>query len=344
MTNTRPSSTATSSTTKSRPSPRNAQVNQPATHTLSSSSEDSTTHSNASSTASLSSGPTTSLHDDADLEKIKKALVHDKSFLGHPDLFEHVEWVGYGRKWILASKASEREEIAREPAVVQWVGEISPHNFWLYPCAGWNGEHGPNGDWDKSSPFETAKARANIRCPSQAVFAIDWKACMQNLMELMDAAKRPNSRTALNLIQDNEVKVRHSVFEMVCFRHGYDFFKMFKSPFFDCRYKRRLLWIPTLINTRSHREVIVVRISVLLNVGLYINARLRLRSGTGVLNRQLALQVSKSKGGTRSNKRSKSLRCQPASRDNYKRKTSSTNRIRAETRRSYGTHPNHSQL
>ena len=172
--------------------------------------------SDTSTISTSSSESTISKNKDAELDKIREYLANDTSYLGHRSLLENVEWINYGRKWILAPKVVEGEEGSLQPAVLKWVGEVSPHNFWLYPCAGWNGERGPNGDWEKSSPFTAAKARANISRPNHPAFANDWKACIQNLSDLLDVAKKPNTATALSVIQGNEVRVRHSIFEEVC--------------------------------------------------------------------------------------------------------------------------------
>jgi hypothetical protein len=153
-------------------------------------------------------------HVDSDLKKVNEGLHKEELFLGNPDLLENVEWVEFGRQRVLVSKKNVTDDGDPETAVLQWVGEISPHNFWLYPCAGWNGERGPRGEWEKASPFENAKARANIRAPSQPFFATDWALCLRNLENVMNSAKKPNARTALSVIQDDEVKVRHSIFQV----------------------------------------------------------------------------------------------------------------------------------
>ena len=153
--------------------------------------------------------------DDTDLETIKETLHNSTTYLGNPNLLKHVEWVDAGRMKQLALK-TDNTGGKYEPAILEWVGEISPTNFWLYACAGWNGDKGPNDDWRKSSLFETAKARANIRSANHTLFATDWKPCMKNIDVLTAAAKsfNTNSRTALNIIQGDEVKIRHSIFEV----------------------------------------------------------------------------------------------------------------------------------
>jgi hypothetical protein len=113
------------------------------------------------------------------------------------------------------------ENAVRDPAIIEWVGEINPNNFWLYPCGGWNGERGPNDDWEKASPFELAKARAVIRRPSHELFSDDWKKCIANINRLMSMAKHPQSKIALSILQDSDVKVRHSIFEV---RYSFFFF------------------------------------------------------------------------------------------------------------------------
>jgi hypothetical protein len=125
-----------------------------------------------------------------------------------------VEWIADGRKHKLVLKSRDADGGIREPAVLQWVGEISPNNFWLYACGGWNGERGSEGKWAKPSPFETAKARGLVRCPANDLFAADWETCIDNINRLIELGKKPNSRTALNVVQDDEIKIRHSIFEV----------------------------------------------------------------------------------------------------------------------------------
>lgn len=52
---------------------------------------------------------------------------------------------------------------------------INPHNFWLYPGAGWNSEKGPRNDWVHPRPFERAKAKAWIRNHQHPNPSRDWK-------------------------------------------------------------------------------------------------------------------------------------------------------------------------
>jgi hypothetical protein len=151
---------------------------------------------------------------DTDLREIKNYLCQSKTFLANQNLADNVEWVEFGRQRKLVMKNAKDADAIRDPAIIEWVGEISPNNFWLYPCAGWNGERGPNSDWEKRSPFELAKARAVVRRPSHALFTDDWKKCIANINRLMAMAKHPNSKTALSILQDADIKIRHSIFEL----------------------------------------------------------------------------------------------------------------------------------
>jgi hypothetical protein len=152
--------------------------------------------------------------DDSDLERVNVSLRLSDLFLGNPKILENVKWVPDGRHHKLVLKARDGDDNFRKPAVLEWVGEISPSNFWLYACARWNGERGPMGLWEKPSPFETAKARARVQCPTYIQFVADWQACVNNLNSLMKLHMKLNSRIALSILQDNEVKIRHGIFEV----------------------------------------------------------------------------------------------------------------------------------
>jgi len=110
--------------------------------------------------------------DDTDLEMIKETLHNSITYLNNPNLLKHVEWVDAGCMKQLTLK-TDNTGGKYKPAILEWVGEISPINFWLYTCASWNRDKGPNNDWQKLSPFETAKARANIQSANHMLFALD---------------------------------------------------------------------------------------------------------------------------------------------------------------------------
>jgi|ERR1700722_8592056 len=155
----------------------------------------------------------TPIHDDSDLQHINQALKSSRLFLGNPNLLEHVEWADLGRQKILVINKSDGEG-ELEPAVLEWVGDISAHNFWLYACGGWNGERGPQDKWSKVSPFEKTKARGYLRQSSHAIFAKDWNACIQNVNKLIPAAKKVKGDTSLHIIQGEEIRIRHAIFEV----------------------------------------------------------------------------------------------------------------------------------
>jgi hypothetical protein len=163
--------------------------------------------------------------DDTILQQIHSDLQNSDYFLGSMDLSQHVEWVNSGRQQVLVQKR-ENPGDRYEPAILEFIAEVSPNNFWLYACAGWNGERGPNDNWEKASPFEKAKARAFLRRPSQGVVASDWKPCLANLHKLMMLAKKKVANTELSLVQDEEVKIRHAIFE-VCHFFVYIFIIIF---------------------------------------------------------------------------------------------------------------------
>ena len=163
-----------------------------------------------------SSIPTTDPADNNDvpeLADIRDNLTRNPFFLGNPDISSHVTWVDEGRQLKLVSVDSAQDDI-KKSALLQWVGEISPNNFWLYACAGWNGSRGPNDSWEKVSPFEKAKARATVRQPSLDLFAADWSSCLENLNRLMSTTKKFDNKTNYSLLDDEGIKIRHSIFEV----------------------------------------------------------------------------------------------------------------------------------
>lgn len=151
--------------------------------------------------------------DDTDLAEIHNGLHGNPYFLGNSQILDHVQWISSGREQKLVVRRSD-ENKRYESAVLEWVGEISASNFWLYACAGWNGERGPNDDWKNLSPFEKAKARAHVRSPDHPLFANDWEDCITNLVKITDAAKKSNAKTLNSVLQHGEVKIRHSIFEV----------------------------------------------------------------------------------------------------------------------------------
>jgi hypothetical protein len=149
-----------------------------------------------------------------DLRSMQSTLHRSKLFLGNPNLLGEVEWVESGRQRILVLKNTE-EDALREFAVLEWVGEISPINFWLYPCAGWSGERGPHGDWEKGTPFEKAKARASIMSPPFDPFNGDWGACIDNIQKLMNSLINVGgAKIGTSILQQGEIRIRHAVFEV----------------------------------------------------------------------------------------------------------------------------------
>ena len=151
--------------------------------------------------------------DEQDLAVINTALQTSTFYLGNPDLLRYVKWVETGRQQVLIANNDEDNQ---EPAVLEWIGEISPSNFWLYACAGWNGELGPNNNWSKASPFEKAKAKAQVRIPSQPAFAQDWQTCIANINALMTTVvtSSQDERNAYSLLHGDSIKIRHAIFEV----------------------------------------------------------------------------------------------------------------------------------
>ena len=153
---------------------------------------------------------------DQDLEDIVNALRQSNFHLGNPNLLQHVCWDPSRRSQLLVESGANNPHGDPVPAILEWVGKISPNNFWLYPCAGWNGELGPNNNWAKVSPFEKAKAKALIHVPNHAILAQDWNMCIGNLNRLMAAltAASQDPNNVLSLVHDNEVRVRHAIFQV----------------------------------------------------------------------------------------------------------------------------------
>lgn len=156
--------------------------------------------------------------DDNDLEEINSALHTNNLYLGNPELLQHVKWVESGRQRQLVLKDDDGE---CEPAILEWIGDISPWNFWLYACGGWNGELGPNNNWSKATPFEKAKARAHIRAPSHPTLAADWDKNIMNLKALMTTVldSSQNKTTSHSLLDGDEIKMRHAIFEVSTQNH-----------------------------------------------------------------------------------------------------------------------------
>jgi hypothetical protein len=151
--------------------------------------------------------------DDSDLENILTELHKGDFFLGNRSLKDHVKWVESGRQHKLVVKQVNGDD-SYEPTVLEWVGEISLMNFWLYPCAGWNGPKGPHNNWTNETPFEKAKACAMIRCTTNKLLAKDWKLCLDNVTHIMNTAKKNDGKITHSLIESGEIKIRHSIFEV----------------------------------------------------------------------------------------------------------------------------------
>jgi len=98
---------------------------------------------------------------DEDLRRLKTSLSRSQVYLGNSNLPKVVEWVDEGRRRILVLKRTNKNS-KFDPAIVEWVREVSPQNFWLYPCGGWNGERGPSGSWKTPTPFYKANACGTI--------------------------------------------------------------------------------------------------------------------------------------------------------------------------------------
>ena len=100
--------------------------------------------------------------------------------------------------------------------MLEWIGEISPWNSWLYACTGWNGDLGPNNSWTKASPFEKAKARAEVHIPSSPVLAQDWQKSIMNVKALMMMAvnSSQDELTAHSLLHEDAIKIQHAIFEV----------------------------------------------------------------------------------------------------------------------------------
>jgi hypothetical protein len=143
--------------------------------------------------------------------------IESKEFhLGNANLLDHVKWVKSGRQHFLVPKKPDVK--VHDRAVIEWIGEISDKSFWLYPCGGWAGEKGPHGTWDRSSPFEKAKARGHTRCPEHPKLASPWTRYIDNLNKLMRLITSSSDDHNINysITDDDEIIIRHSLFEVRC--------------------------------------------------------------------------------------------------------------------------------
>jgi hypothetical protein len=139
--------------------------------------------------------------------------------LANNEILSQLDWVQSGRSStsMLVINHRDDEDELYKPAILEFVGEISPASFWLYACGGWNGDRGPTGSWLKPCPFEKARSRAHIRCSSFPFYARFWSPTIDNLKKIVQlAVARVNSSREktidYNLVYGNEIRIRHSVF------------------------------------------------------------------------------------------------------------------------------------
>jgi hypothetical protein len=152
-------------------------------------------------------------HDLSVLRKLNATLRENPLFLGNPHIEQHVQWVSVNNHRILVEIA-EREDAKYKMAILECVGEISPLNFRLYPCAGWNGESEPSDAWFWSSPFKCAKARAHVRRPCQPLFKDVWSSCLENIDKLEKSVKGIDEKTDVSILQGDEIKIWHKIFDV----------------------------------------------------------------------------------------------------------------------------------
>jgi hypothetical protein len=78
----------------------------------------------------------------------------------------------------------------------------------------WNGKRAPSNAWVRTTPFEKAEARGRVRRPPQRFFAEVWRACLDDIDNLQNSAKKFDEDTARSILQDGEIKIRHQIFEV----------------------------------------------------------------------------------------------------------------------------------
>jgi hypothetical protein len=100
--------------------------------------------------------PTITPHDPY-LDNVINCLQDSPFYLANPSLFDHVQWIDSARRRILVENTEDNTGMYR-PAALEIIGIISPQNFWLYPCRGWNEGKPPNSNWQNLTPFHKVKA------------------------------------------------------------------------------------------------------------------------------------------------------------------------------------------
>jgi hypothetical protein len=146
--------------------------------------------------------------------------------LSNADILNQLDWVQSGRSStsFLVVNHKDDDDHLYKPAILEFVGDLSPGAFWLYACGGWNGERGPSNSWSKACPFEKARARAHVRRSSYPFYARSWTPCIDNLKKIVNLAvtRVPSSRDKpidYNVVYGNEIRLRHSVFFVRVTKH-----------------------------------------------------------------------------------------------------------------------------
>jgi hypothetical protein len=156
-------------------------------------------------------------------------LTSSSFYLASPNLFQNVEWFTDGLVDRLDNDLYEEAEL-------RWIGEVSARHFWLYPCGGWKGGKGPTGTW-KETPFHKAKATARIMAARHPLFEPLWSSTVAGARKIM-ASKRTAGMTIKNsLIDDNMIKIRHSLFEVRWLTISFHTFSslLFPAHFQNCQ-------------------------------------------------------------------------------------------------------------
>jgi hypothetical protein len=176
-----------------------------------------------SSTSPTVDNPSIPAPEHEDLSSCARDLVNALSVnslnLANPDVLTQVDWVQSGRSstsTLVVNHKDENDQLYR-PAILEFVGEISPASFWLYACGGWNGDRGPTNSWSKPCPFEKARARAHVRRSSFPFYARLWTPAIDNLKKIINlgVTRVSNARDKgidYNVVYGNEIRIRHSVF------------------------------------------------------------------------------------------------------------------------------------
>ena len=180
------------------------------------------------SVTSASTSQTSSIHNttnksptitptDPYLDDVINRLQNSPFYLANPSLFDHVRWIDSARRRVLVEN-TEDDAGMYQAAALELIGIISPQNFWLYPCGGWNGGKPPKSDWQNPIPFHKVKARALVHRHHHQSLMTDWRTSLNNLDKLVQTAVTDTaSQIQLDkdtLLHDDQLCIHHALFQV----------------------------------------------------------------------------------------------------------------------------------